>query len=288
MTKSSKLKQNGNRLDISELQSIQHVEAMQKEMLQLLKQSHVDPISYVGLEYCRPDRCARLNCSEACWFGTLRRRIPEVLAIRRLMEQQDGALHKIVVLKPAWGCPYGWLHYIKPSISRAETTRIFNCMCSMRVVGVGTVEIIPAGFGDKRYFCEIHAIVGGAPRQQIELGFSFVDEGQLTVGITEITDLDAAIDEVMGPNLMKPRDEEPPGPTELTEFYTWLANMQVGARLFRYGCDQNFELTTDRKIRWPTPKKDRSGRRRKRYYKFPKRKPYRPWDASRSSYYDQE
>jgi hypothetical protein len=97
-----------------------------------------------------------------------------------------------------------------------------------------------------------------------------------------------AIDEVMARNSMQPRDEQPPGPTELTEFYTWLANMQVGARLFRYGCDENFNLTTDRKIRLPRPKKDRSGWRHRRYRKFPKRRPARPWDAhDDQSYYDQ-
>jgi hypothetical protein len=149
MTKPSALDLQLAELKISELRSIQHVETRQKEMWQLLKQSQIDPISYVGLEYCSPDHCGRVNCSEACWFGTLRRRIPEVLAIRRLMEQQKGALHKIAVWKPVWDCPFGWLHYIKPWISRAETTRIFNGMCSMRVVAVGMLKIIPAGFGDK-------------------------------------------------------------------------------------------------------------------------------------------
>jgi hypothetical protein len=275
-------------LKISELPSIQHVQAKQERMLRLMKRSHVDPMAYVGLEYCSPNHCGRVACSEACWFGTLRRRIPEAAAIRRLMEKHQEPLHKIAVWKPVWGCPSGWLHFIKPWISRAETTRIFNGMCSMRVVAVGTVKIIPAGFGDKRYLCEIHAIVGGAPRQQIEMAFSFVDESNITVGISEITDLDVAIDEVMGRNSMQPRDEQPPGPTELTEFYTWLANMQVGARLFRYGCDENFNLTTDRKIRLPRPKKDRSGWRHRRYRKFRKRIPYRPWNAKHSAYYDQE
>jgi len=272
----------------SELRSFQHVEAMQKEMLQLLKQSQVDPISYVGLEYCGPNHCGRVNCSEACWFGTLRRRVPEVVAIRRLMEQQEGALHKIAVWKPVWGCPFGWLHYIKPAISRAETTRIFNSMCSMSIVAAGMLKIIPAGWGDKRYFCEIHAIVGGEDRERLEATFSSFDPNDITVGISEITDLDAAVDEVTSCISMQPRDEQAPGQTELTEFYAWLANMKRGARLFRYGCDENFDLITYRKITWkPRPKKDRSGWRRRRYYKFRKRIPARPWNANHG-YYDQE
>jgi hypothetical protein len=101
-------------LKIAELPTIQRVQAKQQEMLQLLKQAHVDPLSYVGLEYCNPDHCGRVNCSEACWFGTLRRRIPEVLAIRQLMDKQEGTLNKIAVWKPVWDCPFEWLHYIKP------------------------------------------------------------------------------------------------------------------------------------------------------------------------------
>jgi hypothetical protein len=288
MTKPSALDRQLAELKISELQSLRHVEAMQKEMLRLLKHSPVCPISYVGLEYCNPEHCGRVGCSEACWFGTLRRRIPEVLSIRRLMEQQEGALHKIAVWKPVWGCPFGWLHYIRPGIPRAETTRIFNSMCSMSVVAVGTLKIIPSGWGDKRYFSEVHAIVGGEDRERLEATFSSFDENNVTVGITEITDLDVAIDEVTSCISMRPRDEQPPGQTELIEFYTWLANMKIGARLFRYGCDENFDLITYRKITWkPRPKKDRSGWRRRRYYKFLKRIPYRPWKAGQG-YYDEE
>jgi hypothetical protein len=161
-------------------------------------------------------------------------------------------------------------------------------MCSISVVAVGTLKIIPAGWGDKRYFCEIHAIVGGEDRERLETTFSSLDPGYIRVGISEITDLNLAIDEVTSCISMQPRDKEPPGPTELTEFYTWLAKMKVGARLFRFGCDENFDLITYRKITWkPRPKKDRSGLRHRRYRKFRKRIPYRPWNAMQG-YYDQE
>jgi hypothetical protein len=78
------------KLGISELKSVRHVEVLQKDMLRLLRRSSVDPISYAGLEYCSPEHCGRVGCSEACWFGALRRRIPEVRAIRRLMDQHHG------------------------------------------------------------------------------------------------------------------------------------------------------------------------------------------------------
>jgi hypothetical protein len=286
MAKLSILDQQLADLKISELRSIQHVDSLQEEMLQLLKQSQVDPISYVGLEYCNPEYCGRVGCSEACWFGTLRRRVPDVLAIRRLMERQDGAIHKIIVWKPDWGCPFGWLHYIKPATARALMTRVFNSMCSMSVVAVGTFKVVPFE-GPDRYFSEIHVVVGGADQEELEKAFSPV-QPDASVRITKVGDLNETIDQVTScstPRLYQ-QDDDRPEAAQLTEFYTWLANMKLGARLFRYGCDESFDLITYRKITWkPRIKKNRPGRRR--YYKRRKWRPYRPWDVS-SSYYDDE
>jgi hypothetical protein len=295
MTKRSTLDQKLAELDISELQSVQHVAAMQKEMLHLLTQSPADPISYVGLEYCGPDHCGRVNCSEVCWFGTLRRRVPEVLAIRRLMGQQEGALHKIIMWKPDWGCPFGWLHYIKTGTARALMTRVFNSMCSMSVVAAGTFKVVPFGMGQDRYFSELHLIVGGADKEELERAFSPV-QPDASVRIAEVIDLNETIDQVISCNTLRlyQQDDDRPEAAQLTEFYTWLANMKLGARLFRYGCDENFDPITYRKITWkPRAKKKRPGPRR--YYKRVKRRPYRPWgtDCSHprlpnSSHYDED
>jgi hypothetical protein len=287
MSKRSILDQQLAELKISELRSVRRVEAMQKETLQLLKQSPVDPIMYVGLEYCGPEHCGRVNCSEACWFGTLQRRVPEVLAIRRLMGQQEGALHKIIVWKPEWECPFGWLHYIKPGTSKALTTRVFNSMCRMSVAAVGAFKVVPAGLGDNRWLSEIHLIVGGTDQEELESAFSPV-QPDASVRISKISDVNETVDQVTSRGTLRlhHRKENRPDAAQLTEFYTWLANMKLGARLFRYGCDENFDLITYRKITWkPRIKKNRPGPRR--YYKRRKRSPYRPWHA-RSAYYDEE
>jgi hypothetical protein len=287
MAKPSPLDQQLKALNISELQSIRHVEAMQKEMLQLLKQSSVHPISFVGLDYCGPKHCGRVNCSEACWFGTLRRRVPEVLAIRRLMERQDGPLHKIIVWKPEWGCPFGWLHYIKPGTAKALMTRVLNSMCSMSVVAVGTFKVVPFGMGQDRYFSEIHLIVGGVSQEELEKAVLPI-QPDASVRISRVSDLNETIDQVTTCNTLRlyQQDDDRPEAAQLTEFYAWLANMKLGARLFRYGCDENFDLITYRRITWkPRIKKNRPGRRR--YYKRRKWKPHRPWDTS-SGYYNDD
>jgi hypothetical protein len=271
-------------LQISELPSIQHVQQKQQEMLQLLRRSQTDPISYVGLEYCTPEHCARANCSEACWFGTLRRRVPQVLAIRRLMDQLDGPLHKIIVHKVDWGCPYGWLYWVKPKTAKSLMTRVFNSMLSISVTAVGTFKIYPFGTGHDLYLSEIHMIAGGADEKQLQTAFLPVQR-DASVRISKVDDANDVIDEVTecnSPRLWEPRGD-PAGPVHLTEFYAWLAKMKIGARIFRYGCDENFDLITYRKIRYnPRIKKKRSGRRR--YYKRRKWQPIRPW--SDMSYYD--
>jgi hypothetical protein len=52
---------------------IDDVDRLQKEMLKLVAKSSADPVSYAGLAYCGPNYCARVGCSEACWFGKRRR-----------------------------------------------------------------------------------------------------------------------------------------------------------------------------------------------------------------------
>jgi hypothetical protein len=279
-------------LQISELSSIQRVQAKQEKMLRLLKRSQADPVSYAGLEYCTAEHCGRVNCSEACWFGTLRRRVPQVQAIRRLMEQHENPLYKISVWKPDWGCPYGWLHYIKPRIAKALMTRVFNSMCSTSVTTVGTVKVVPFGMVENRYFVEIHMIVGGAPQKELEAAFSPL-KLEAGVDISRVDDLNDVVDQVTScnsPRLYSPRGDRPAA-AQLKEFYTWLANMKIGTRIFRYGCDENFELITYRKITYnPKPKKERPPGRRRYYRKRRKRKPYRPWNVSiqqdLASYYE--
>jgi hypothetical protein len=268
-------------LKISELRSIQRVQAKQERMLRLLKRSQADRVSYAGLEYCTAEYCGRVNCSEACWFGTLKRRVRQVQAIRRLMEQVEPPLHKVIAWKQDWGCPYDWLCYIKPRIAKALMTRLFNSMCSISVTAVGTVKIVPFGMPDNRYLVEIHMIIGGANEEELVNAFRAIPAIGFT--ISQIEEVNRAIDEVTScnsPRLRVPFDD-PPEPAQLAEFCAWLAKMKIGTRIFRYGCDENFELITYRKIKFnPRPKKVRKPGRRNYYRKRRKRKPFRPWDMS--------
>jgi hypothetical protein len=161
MTTPSNLDRKLAKLGISELKSVRHVEALQKDMLRLLRRSSVDPISYAGLEYCGPEHCGRVGCSEACWFGTLRRRVPEVREIRRLMEQHHGILHKVIVWNPSWGSESAEVQPVNIAAAKQLISRTLNSLCNVEVVAVGTIQLVTFGFGLDRWICEIHLIVAG-------------------------------------------------------------------------------------------------------------------------------
>jgi hypothetical protein len=280
MTKPSMLDRQLAELNISELKSVQHLEAMQKEMLKLLKRSSVDPISYVGLDYCSPYHCGRLNCSEACWFGTLRRRVPEVL-IRRLIEQHGRSLHKVIAWKPDWGCLFGELQQVTPVTAKAFMTRVLNLLYNPEAVAIGTFKMVPFAGAD-RWISEIHVIIGGANETDLESTFApWVPE--TSVRIKKIVSLNETIDEVTScnmPRLFQHEDERPEA-AQQTEFCTWLLNMKLGSRLFRFGCDTNFQLITNRTIAPKRPKK--LSRRR---YAVRRKRSRSPGVASADYYYD--
>lgn len=260
MTTRSKLDRKLAKLGISELKSVERVRALQKEMLRLLRQSSVDPISYVGLEYCSPNHCGRVNCSEACWFGTLRRRVPEVRAIRRLMDQHHGALHKVIVWKPSWGSQSAELQPVNISAAKKLISRTLNSLCNVEIVAVGTIQLITFGYVD-RWICEIHLIVAGADQKALETEFAIAGP-YASARISKVVDLNEAIDRVTSCSTLRVQTiDRRPDAAQLTEFYKWLLNMKIGARLFRYGCDENFDPITERTITWK-PRKLKHPRRR--------------------------
>jgi hypothetical protein len=89
-------------------QSIKNARRLQQDMLQQLAQHpSIDPLSYVGLEYCRPNHCARLGCAEACWFGNRRRSLEDIRAIERLLQPFDGPLYEVRIIRGVWARPFG-------------------------------------------------------------------------------------------------------------------------------------------------------------------------------------
>lgn len=260
MTTPSKLDRKLAKLGISELKSIEHVNARQKDVLRLLRRSTVDPVSYAGLEYCGPEHCGRVGCSEACWFGTLRRRVPEVRAIRRLMEQHQGVLHKVIVWNPSWGSQSAELQPVNISAAKKLISRTLNSLCNVEVVAVGTIQFFTFHYVD-RWICEIHLIVAGSDEKTLEKEFAIAGP-YASVRISKVVNLNETIDQITSCNTLRVQMiDGRRNAAQRTEFYKWLLNMKIGARLFRYGCDKNFDAITKRTITWK-PRKLKHPRRR--------------------------
>jgi hypothetical protein len=226
------------KLQISELPSIRYVQAKQEEMLQLLRQSSADPISYVGLEYCSPEHCACVNCSEACWFGRLRRQSRAEAEGVRLLERNRRHLQQAEVCLPKWDRRYGDLLELKSAVGSNFVGRIFRGLADRRIVAVGTLMIRPFGYNDYgTWRCEIQIITAGITRSELEPRFREKGRvGPFAAKVTPINNIDRAVKRVMSCN-------EPADPADRhylgqrAEFYSWLLNMKVGSRLIQYNIE---------------------------------------------------
>lgn len=237
----------------SDINSFAEADRRQTEMLELLRNSSVDPIAYAGLASCGPTHCGRVGCSEACWFGAARRWAKQVGPIRSLLKGHKGPLHTVRVWQPYWGRQYGDLHEANIAVAKTSLTRIANSICDLEMVGVGMYRANPIGQWDRRWHCEIRAIFAGSSLKELDSAFSVLMYiGSAT--IKPITKLAAPLNELAFCKAPTHRDtDEPLDDEEFLELHSWLLGLKVGARLFRYGCDSDFEEIKDRSITW-TPK----------------------------------
>jgi hypothetical protein len=243
MIKSSKLNQNVDQLNIAGPQATQHAAAMQKRMLELLNRSQVDPMTYVGLEYCGPQYCGRTGCSEACWFGGLRRRAVVNQELGQLLRKRQGKLCKVTILRPSWDRRYGELHEINIKSAQSVVARVLDGYNDRKMLAAGTLKVRPFGYNNRgTWRCSLNIIVAGED-DKIELNGRFYPKRPQYVHeikVSHIKQLDATINDVMSCNEpAEPADRNYDGQRE--EFYEWLANMKVGLRLIRYGCDEAFK-----------------------------------------------
>jgi hypothetical protein len=247
-----KLLQQLTKLGIKNFETIEDVERMQKDLLRRLKQSSVDPDRYAGLANCRIDYCGRVNCLEACWFGTCRRRLNEIPIVYDLLQNSHKPLHEVRLVRSTWVGPSRELPHAPIAAAKAANSRSLDKLFIPMLVAVGTFKVSVDQLYDKYlWIYEIHEIVAGAARDNLEkvlsscrLGPAFFSN-KLWVG--EVTDLGQTISKVFRRDLevwQNPEWDEPKAErltkAQRREFYRWLFDLSPGARLVRYGCDQHF------------------------------------------------
>jgi hypothetical protein len=223
---------------IAEVPSTKRIEAVQNEMLRLLRQSTVDPLSYAGLEYCTPDHCGRVNCSEACWFGRLRRQSRAEAEGVRLLKRNGSHLQEAEVCLPKWDRRYGDLLELRSAVGNNFVGRVLRGLADHRLVAVGTLMIRPFGYNNfGTWRCEIRIITSGITRSELETCFH--EKGHIAAFAARV----APVDNVDGTVKRVMSCDEPADPADRhylgqrAEFYSWLLNMKVGSRLIQYSIE---------------------------------------------------
>jgi hypothetical protein len=270
------------KLGISNFETIKKVRRLQADMLDRLAASSLNPDRYAGLADCRADYCGRVNCLEACPFGALNRRISDVPAAFRLLQNARPPFHEVRISRALWSRPFGKLNEANIAAAKQLNRRALDSLYDCGIVAVGSFKVAPSPPHDtKRWICEIHQVIAGAKKGDLERALStrryrgeirtkLLEPFEDYLRVKEIHDLGPAVSEILRCDLsgwQHPwRHEIPPEcPTKAQrrEFYGWLLGLKPRARLIRYGCDRYFKKL-EKEPRTPPPPKVR----RKRPYPF--------------------
>jgi hypothetical protein len=238
------------KLGISGFETLEQVRRRQSRMLRLLQHSSVDPNWYAGLDSCRLDYCGRVNCLEACPFGTLRRRLNEIPAIYDLLRNSKGPLCEVKLVRGPWVAPSKTLDHAPLHAAKKLNSRSLDKLFIPTLVAVGVFKVSVEQLYDRyQWIYEVHEIVAGAEKEALENALFSNRRGpgmSSKLWVQEVSDLGQTISEVFRRELTvwktptwEPEAKEPTK-TQRRQFYKWLFDLRPGARLIRYGCDQHF------------------------------------------------
>jgi hypothetical protein len=239
------------KLGVSNFETVKKVRRLQADMLARLEGSSVDPDRYAGLADCRADYCGRVNCLEACWFGTRRRRLNEIPAIYDLLQNSNRPLYEIKFVRGIWVGPSRQLSHAPLSAAKKLNSRSLDKLFIPALVAVGVFKVsVEQLYDGHQWIYEVHEIVAGAEKEALEKALFSRRQGSAIsnyLWLQEVTNLGQAISEVFRRDLeawqnpiWKQREVKEPSKAQRRQFYKWLFDLGPGSRLIRYGCDQHF------------------------------------------------
>jgi hypothetical protein len=245
---------------IEDFETLEDVERIQRDMLRRLHKSPIDHDRYAGLADCRLDYCGRVNCLEACPLGAFRRRLSDIPAALRLLENAREPFYEVRMSRALWSRPFGRLGEAGITAAKQLNRRALDRLYHTDVIAVGTFKVAPSpSHEEKRWICEIHQVVTGVKKEDLERVLStkqfrgemrthklqlFIDY----LRVKEFKDLGSVVSEVLRCDLSgwqhlweQVLPVERPNKEQRREFYEWLLGLDPRARLICYGCDRQFK-----------------------------------------------
>jgi hypothetical protein len=234
------------KIGISDFETINEARRRQKDLLRCVKRASVDPGRYAGLADCGSG-CGRINCAEACYVGTRRRRLKEIPAAYHLLKKTAGPICTVRVIRVVWARPMGGLGNVSIAAAKQLNRRALDSLYNPGLVAIGTLKVSVLVHGSRsQWIIEIHQIVAGAKGAELERVFSTTrPKGQHDrLLVRNVTDLGSAVSDVLKGDLrlfkhtMSIASASRPNIAQRTEFYEWLLGLPPNARTIRYGCDR--------------------------------------------------
>jgi hypothetical protein len=237
------------KLGITDFETVATTQRTQNDMLRRLEQVLSDPGRLAGLADCDKNYCGRVKCAEVCQFGTRRRRLKEIPAVHRLLHKSAGPLFEVRIGRGAWAQPAGKLNRVSIAAAKKLNRWALDQLYypDLIAVGVFKVSVAPKHEGGG-WKCEIHQIVSGAKKKELEKVFSSSRHASGNfLKVKEVTNLGQAISDVLkrdvqGWQHLYQTEITPDRPKKghRAEYYEWLLDLSPADRVVRYGCDRHF------------------------------------------------
>ena len=230
-------------------ESVEEVRRRQADLLARLESNAWFRRLHAKLQRCTPERCGGNRCVEVCAFADWQRRLHLIPAAYRLIDKADGPAYEVRVVRGIWARPIEELREVSITAAKQLNRRTLDSLYIPSLVAVGTFKVsLGSRHLEPHWVCEIHQIVAGAKREELEDAFTRTwgkEKYDSVVRVKKIKDVGRALNDVFKADLhgwQHPEypDGAPAQPTKghREEFYRWLFSLSLGERMIRYGCDR--------------------------------------------------
>ena len=173
-------------------------------------------------------------------------------------------LHEVRVVRGDWTRPAEDLALISIKAAKQLNRRLLERVYNPSVVAVGMFNVLKApdwakGGGEAwspdYWACEIHQIVAGAQKHDLERVFSIPVRSVSPISghdVKPVKNLGKVISAAFQRDLQIDHpwvDDGEPTTRVRRDFYTWLLSLRPDDRLIRYGCDERFNKPEGKKPR---------------------------------------